>query len=89
MFKHPEKLRAVLEEEARAGWVLVEKFDDSRIRVKRPASAKQNDSTLGFDPYRTRVGMSDARYTSMILGIVFGSIALILIIVASIVAAVK
>ncbi len=57
-FKKPQRLREVLEEEARAGWVLVEKFDDQRVRLKRPASARRNDRGLGFDPYRTQVGIS-------------------------------
>ena len=29
-FRNQEKLRAVLEEEKRGGWILVEKFDDQR-----------------------------------------------------------
>jgi hypothetical protein len=38
-FRKPENLKKYLEEEGRAGWVLVEKFDDNRLRLKRPASA--------------------------------------------------
>jgi hypothetical protein len=50
----------VLDEEARGGWVLVEKFDDDRIRLKRPAGTKpiEGDFVDGYDPYRTNVGMS-------------------------------
>jgi hypothetical protein len=57
-FRNPEKLRATLEEEKRGGWTLVEKFDDQRIRLKRPAGAKQAQGELadGYDPYRTTVG---------------------------------
>lgn len=59
-FRKPEQLRAVLEEERKGGWTLVEKFDDSRIRLKRPAGAKvvQGDFADGYDPYRTTVGIS-------------------------------
>jgi hypothetical protein len=71
-FRNPEKLRAMLEEEARAGWVLVEKFDDQRIRLKRPAHAKQLDGKLDFDPYRTQVGTTDAKAALVILGIIGG-----------------
>ena len=39
-FRKPEKLRAILEEESRGGWTLVEKFDDTRIRLKRPSAAR-------------------------------------------------
>lgn len=74
VFRNPENLRRYLEEEGRAGWVLVEKFDDNRIRLKRPASARKEDATLSFDPYRTRVGLSDAGLVFLILGIVFSSL---------------
>src|SRR6201999_4115776 len=56
-FRNPQWLRSVLDEEQRAGWVMVEKFDDARIRLKRPASARANDPTLDFDALRTWVGM--------------------------------
>lgn len=54
-FGNPKTFQALLEQEARAGWVLVEKFDNSRVRFKRPISARQNDRNLpeGVDPYRT------------------------------------
>jgi hypothetical protein len=56
-FRQPEYLRAILEEEKRGGWTLVEKFDDARIRLKRPAGAKvtEEDLASGYDPYRTSV----------------------------------
>ena len=59
-FRKPEKLQAILEEEKRGGWTLVEKFDDTRIRLKRPAGSKvsQGDFEDAYDPYRTTVGMS-------------------------------
>ncbi|MBW8011677.1 MAG: hypothetical protein FVQ83_10630 [Chloroflexi bacterium] len=52
-FKKPEELAFVVEEEALSGWKLIEKFDDNRIRFKRPASAKRNDATLPayIEPY--------------------------------------
>jgi hypothetical protein len=73
-FRKPENLKKYLEEEGRAGWVLVEKFDDNRLRLKRPASARRGDAALNFDPYRTQVGLSDTGMVIMILGIVFGAI---------------
>ncbi len=57
-FRDPARLRAILDEEARAGWTLVEKFDDSRLRLKRPATARAGDAALSFDPYRTWIGIS-------------------------------
>jgi hypothetical protein len=74
-------MRAVLEEEARAGWVLVEKFDDSRLRLKRPQSARAADDSLDFDPYRTQLGMSDGSVALVSVGIGCGVMALLGVIV--------
>ncbi len=73
-FKHPEKLNQALDEEARAGWVMVEKFDNGRVRLKRPASAKRDDATLEFDPYRTTWGTTEGRLALAIVAIVLGVI---------------
>ena len=74
-FRDPFWLKAVLDEEARAGWVYLEKFDDNRIRLKRPASAREGDASLDFDPYRTFVGASQARFALYLLGGIFLGIA--------------
>jgi hypothetical protein len=60
-FSKPEVLETVLEEEALAGWELIEKFDDKRLRFKRPHGARDNDLYLpeGVDPYRTQYGISE------------------------------
>jgi hypothetical protein len=76
-FRRPERLRAILEEEARAGWTLLEKFDDGRIRLKRPASARQLDGKLDFDPYRTHVGPSEGRIVALVLGVFLGTFLLL------------
>jgi hypothetical protein len=77
VFKRPEFLRQTLEEEAKAGWQLVEKFDDDRIRLKRPPSARANDASLDFDPYRTYVGMTQAKLGLIIFSAVFGGFVLL------------
>ena len=74
-FRKPEVLRKLIEEEARAGWVMLEKFDDSRIRFKRSRSARNRDALLppGVDPYHTRYGAPTAQYAvlaSMVIGLV-------------------
>jgi hypothetical protein len=55
LFDQPQFLAEALREEAQAGWQLVEKFDGNRLRLKRPASQRANDSALppDYDPYRT------------------------------------
>jgi hypothetical protein len=74
-FRRPEVLRKLIEEEARAGWVMLEKFDDRRIRFKRPRSARGKDALLpsGVDPYRTRYGTPVARY-AVLVGVLIGAL---------------
>lgn len=79
-FRDPVRFRQALDEEARAGWILVEKFDNQRLRLKRPASARAGDAALGVDPYRTTYGMSDTKLVIMIISIVVG----IMVIIATI-----
>lgn len=67
-FRDSQKLREMLEVEARAGWQFLEKLDDSRVRLKRPASARQQDAYLpqDLDPYRTNYGTRAALVAAMI-----------------------
>jgi len=62
-FRKPETLKQLIEEEAQAGWVFLEKLDDSRIRFKRSPSSRYRDALLppGVDAYRTRYGRPSAR----------------------------
>jgi hypothetical protein len=66
------RLQAILEEEKQGGWVLVEKFDDQRIRLKRPAGSKvvEGDFANGYDPYRTQLPPSTAAVKAVLL--IFG-----------------
>ena len=81
-FRKPEFMQESLDEEAQAGWQFVEKFDNSRIRLKRPAYAKKNDRNLEFDPYRTQVGVTEGRMTVVVLfGVVFAVMVLGLLVV--------
>ena len=68
-FRKPEVMQAVMDEEAQAGWEMIEKFDNHRIRFKRPSSARRNDLSLPvyLDPYRTQYGGNLANY-----GVVIG-----------------
>jgi hypothetical protein len=81
-FRNPATLRQALEEESRAGWVLVEKFDNQRVRMKRPASARARDGATDLDPYRTSFGISEAKMAVMIIGTVLGVMALAMLIIA-------
>lgn len=70
-FGNPETLRQACAEEAKAGWVLVEKFDNQRLRFKRPISARAGDAGVGFDPYRSYYGVSSGAMVAIILVSVF------------------
>jgi hypothetical protein len=82
-FGKPATFNRLIEEEARAGWQRVEKFDNNRVRFKRPRSARRGDAGLapGVDPYRVEYGLSEGALVVVILGAVFGSIALVMLII--------
>lgn len=81
-FKDQATLRLVLDEERRAGWVLVEKFDNSRLRLKRPAAARAGDAALEFDAYRTYYGPTEGKFTLMIIAMVFGILVGVFVLIA-------
>jgi hypothetical protein len=58
MFANTAKLKEVTAEEARAGWELVEKLDNYKLRFQRDISFRANDDKLTSDPDRTQVGVS-------------------------------
>jgi len=82
-FKNPDRFREAVDQEARAGWVLIEKFDNQRLRFKRPVSARTGDAALtsGLDPYRTTYGMSEARLALTIILSIFTLIGIAILII--------
>ena len=66
-FRNPDKMQRFLDEEAQFGWVLVEKFDNQRLRLKRRRDAKPSKLEGGGDPYRTNVGTSEAQMAMLIV----------------------
>ncbi len=74
-FRDPAALQRYLAEEAQAGWRLVEKFDNSRIRLKRPAAARQDDAPGTIDPYRSNVGLTEGKLAALIAGGILGGVA--------------
>jgi len=74
-FKRPEKFRAMLDEEARAGWELFEVFDHCRVRLRRSVACRQRDAELSQDPYRTRFGTSEGKVALWIVVVVVVAIA--------------
>jgi hypothetical protein len=58
-FRGRKVLNKVCAEESQAGWILLEKLDDHRLRFRRPISARDRDSHCKIDPYRTRYGIAE------------------------------
>jgi len=80
-FRSPTKLQRLMERESQAGWVFVEKFDDSRVRFKRPSSARERDYLLppGVNPYRTQYGISEGALGLSIAGVIVLIIGVVLL----------
>jgi hypothetical protein len=69
-FKNPEFVRQVCAEEAKAGWEMLEKFDNQRIRFKRRVDQRAGDAYQHDDPYRTQIGWSEKTRELTIVGAV-------------------
>jgi hypothetical protein len=69
-FRKPEVFHNLLQEESLAGWELVEKLDNRRVRFKRPREARRRDTSLppGYDPYRSLYG-SATRRTAILIAV--------------------
>jgi hypothetical protein len=75
VFRNPAALEKLVKEEAQAGWILLEKFDNTRVRFKRPVSARRDDYRLpqGADPYRTQYGMNPVWFALILTGVIVGA----------------
>lgn len=84
-FRKPETLSKLIEEEAQAGWVMLEKLDDSRVRFKRPRSARARDAYLpdGVDPYRTQYGALSTPTAAAVGMLIAGLVVLALVALGS------
>ncbi len=58
-FRSRKVLSRVCAEEAQAGWILLEKLDNHRLRFRRPVTARDRDIHCKIDPYRTHYGISE------------------------------
>lgn len=58
LFRDFAILKRLCDEEASAGWIMLEKLDDRRIRFKRPIAMREviRAELLPIDPYRTTYG---------------------------------
>lgn len=60
LFHNPTVFKRLCEEEAMAGWILLEKLDDRRVRFKRLIALRDviDAQSIPHDPYRTHYGSS-------------------------------
>lgn len=60
LFGDPAVLQCLCKEEAEAGWIMLEKLDDRRVRFKRPIALREviKSEFLNYDPYRCHYGSS-------------------------------
>ena len=60
LFRDPVIFKQLCDEEQQAGWILLEKLDDRRVRFKRPLAMRDvvQSEFLSFDPYRCSYGPS-------------------------------
>jgi hypothetical protein len=58
LFASTAKMHEALEQESKAGWSLLEKEDNYRIKLKRDISNRENDKNLDFDAYQSTIGVS-------------------------------
>ncbi len=56
LFEDPKLLKQVCDEEAEAGWILLEKLDEQRLRFKRPIFLREQLTQSRYDPYRSSYG---------------------------------
>ncbi len=83
-FKDYREVQRVCQDEAKVGWEMVEKFDDSRIRFKRRIEHRANDHLLDGDPYRTQVGIGQGAIVALVL-VIIGVLAGVAVLVAALV----
>lgn len=71
-FAGETRLRAVLDEEAHAGWEMVAKLDSGRLMLRRRRSDRSLDAALppGVDAYRTVVDSNIALMVGLAIGVV-------------------
>jgi hypothetical protein len=79
-FRSRKILHKVCAEESQAGWILLEKLDNHRLRFRRPVTARDRDNLCKLDPYRTHYGMSEIveTWTTIIVLLTVMSVAAII-----------
>ena len=80
-FTNYNAVQKLCAEEAQAGWEMVEKFDNGRIRFKRRIEERAQDSHRTIDPYRSHAGMGSGKIVGIVLSVVALTVGLIVLLV--------
>ena len=69
-FRRPETFQQLIQEEEIAGWEMMEKLDNRRVRFKRRKDLRSRDATLppGIDPYRSYFGRGNRSLSLVLIG---------------------
>ena len=84
LFATSKKIDEVMTEEAQAGWQLVEKYDNYKMRLQRDISHRANDKNLGFDAYRSQMGVNNAIVYGITTVVTLGVVYLIFVLVGAV-----
>jgi hypothetical protein len=84
LFAKLQNINAVMAEESKAGWQLVEKYDNYKLRLQRDISHRANDKNLAFDAYRSQVGVSNMVTYGLAALLTLGAVYLIFVIVGAV-----
>ena len=76
-FRSHAAIEQVCRQEAPAGWELLEKFDDCRLRFKRRVERRSGDQQLAADPYRTSTGAGSSVVLWIAVGLALFAVGLI------------
>ncbi len=78
-FRDPVVLQQLMDDESIAGWQMLEKLDNNRVRFKRRISESRSDYLLpsDVDPYRTQIGRTASDQEKIIL--VVGAVVAVLL----------
>ncbi|MFT6092729.1 MAG: hypothetical protein ACJA2Q_000618 [Pseudohongiellaceae bacterium] len=78
LFASAAKMHETLEQESKAGWSLLEKEDNYRIKLQRNTLNRANDKSLEFDAYRSTVGVSSVVTYGLTAAMTLGVVSIIL-----------
>jgi hypothetical protein len=68
-FSNRAFMEKVCREEAQAGWEMLEKFDDHRVRFKRRIEKRSADPHAAIDPYRSAVSAGSKSIVWLVTGV--------------------